>query len=207
MISKNRLIYIVYIVIIVIIVGIVTNISINFFPKKEERAMFPGILGDTILLSNETGIDSIRSIVSYDDFRGNIIQGYKANYTGRNGTMIIFMAQMPSNESAYRSLKEMVARIGYNQSLYNESRNDTNKNVTDDNVTGDNVTIVRLPIDNPELFLIQKDKNKIWHYTFSKQDKVYWIGFNNLDVQYHIDMMLEVYRNVDKKLDDEYINE
>lgn len=207
MTSEKRLIYIIVAVLVVMYVAI--NID---FSSKKEKEMFPVILGDAILKSNETGISSVMKIVSYDGFQGDIINGYNANYTSSNGTMIIFMAKMSSNESAYRSLKDMVIRMGYNESsyndslLYNESRynqsissNNTNKSAIDENVS-----VVRLPIKNPELFLIQKEKNKIWHYAFSKEDKVYWIGFNNLDIQYHLDMMIEVYKNVDRKDDGEY---
>lgn len=200
MIHKNMIIYI---VLIIIAIYVITNISINLSPKKEDRKIFPGILGDTILKSNETGISSIMDMVSYDDFQGDIISGYKANYTNNNGTMIIFIAHMSSNESAYRSLKDMALRIGYNESLYNESLyNESldNESITDNSTISitvdDNTTIIRLPVKNPELFLIKRDKNKIWHYAFSREDKVYWVGFNNLDMQYHIDMMIEVYKNV-----------
>lgn len=204
---EKRLIYI--IVVIVVVIYLATNID---FSTKKEKEMFPGILGDAILKSNETGINSVMKVVSYDGFQGDIISGYNANYTSSNGTMIIFIAKMSNNESAYRSLKDMVIRMGYNESsyndslLYNESRynqsissNNTNKSAIDENVS-----VVRLPIKNPELFLIQKEKNKIWHYVFSKEDKVYWIGFNNLDIQYHLDMMIEVYKNVDRKDDGGY---
>lgn len=207
MTSEKRLIYIIVAMLVVMYVAI--NID---FSSKKEKEMFPVILGDAILKSNETGISSVMKIVSYDGFQGDIINGYNANYTSSNGTMIIFMAKMSSNESAYRSLKDMVIRMGYNESsyndslLYNESRynqsissNNTNKSAIDENVS-----VVRLPIKNPELFLIQKEKNKIWHYAFSKEDKVYWIGFNNLDIQYHLDMMIEVYKNVDRKDDGGY---
>jgi len=241
MTSEKRLIYIIVAMLVVMYVAITID-----FSSKKEKEMFPVIIGDAILKSNETGINSVMKIVSYDGFQGDIINGYNANYTSSNGTMIIFMAKMSSNESAYRSLKDMVIRMGYNESsyndsllyndsrynqsissnnsllyndsrynqsissnnslLYNESRynqsissNNTNKSAIDENVS-----VVRLPIKNPELFLIQKEKNKIWHYAFSKEDKVYWIGFNNLDIQYHLDMMIEVYKNVDRKDDGEY---
>lgn len=185
---EKRLIYI--IVVMLVIIYVATNI--DFSSKKEEKRMFPGILGDSILKNNETGIDSIKSIILYDNFRGNVIQGYKANYSGRNGTMIIFMAQMLDNVSVNRSLKDMVVRAGYNQSS-------NNLNLTYNSV-------IKLPVENPEVFVIQKNTTQ-YHYTFYKEDKIYWVGFNNLDVQYQIDMLIEIYKSVDKKLDDEYIEE
>lgn len=187
---KNRLIYVVYAVIIVMIVTIMTNISVDLFPKKNEKTMFPGILGDSILKNNDTGIYFIKSMTLYDDFRGNIVQGYKANYSGVNGTIVIFIAQMLDNVSANRSLKDMVTRLGYNQSS--------------DNLNLTYNSVIKLPVENPEVFVIQKNETR-YHYTFSKEDKIYWVGFSNIDVQYQVDMLIEIYKNVDKK-DDGNIN-
>lgn len=189
MVSKIRMNHIIYIIIIIVAIGIVANIIIDFSPKKEEKEIFPGILGDLILKNNETGIYFIKDIISYDNFRGDVVQGYKANYTGRNGTMIIFMAQMKDNISANKSLRDMVIRLGYNQSS-------NNLNLTYNN-------IIKLPVENPNVFVIQRN-NTQYHYTFHKEDKIYWIGFNNVDVQYQIDMLMEVYKYIDKRLDNEY---
>ena len=186
---SNKLIFI---VVLVIFAGFGIGM-VNISNKDEVRVLFPEIIGDAILDSNETGIYFVRSIVLYDDFRGDVVQGYKATYSGGNGTMIIFMAKMRDNESAYDSLKDMVIRDGYNQIGFNETIGDNNFNIT---LPIDNVT--RLPVKNPEVYMIQKNKNSTWHYTFTKLDKVYWIGFNNSDIQYQIDMLIATYRNVDK---------
>lgn len=172
----------------VLIVGTVINIKIDFSPKKEEEKMFPDILGDSVLKTNDTGINFIRDITVYDDFRENIIQGYKANYTGANGTMIIFIVQTLNNESANTSVKEMAVRNGY----------DTNMNENNSNTT--NWSVVKLPINNPEVYVIRKDINYAWHYTFAKFDKVYWVGFSNPNIEYQVYMLIEVYRDVAEKI-------
>lgn len=178
------------IIMTIIVFGIYVAIDISSTVKSGDERLFPGILGDAILRSNETGKDVVTNITLYDNFRGNIIQGYKANYSGSNGTMIIFIAQMSDNISANRSFKNMITRIGYNESVRpNQS-------------FGNNTTIIKLPVDNPEVFVIQKNKNATWHYTFTKSDKVYWIGFSDPDIEYQARMLIEVYRDVDEKKDD-----
>ena len=172
----------------VLIIGAIVNIKIDFSPKKEEVKMFPDILGDSVLKTNDTGINFIRDIAVYDDFRENIIQGYKANYTGANGTMIIFIAQTLNNESANTSVKEMAVRNGYDPDMDKNSTNMTNWNV------------IMLPINNPEVYVIRKDINYTWHYTFAKSDKVYWVGFSNPNIEYQVYMLIEVYRNVAEKI-------
>lgn len=184
MVSIGTLIKMIVLAMIISIV-IYTVIDNPYSTVGEER-LFPGIIGDMILKNNETGKYVVESITSYDNFKGYVIQGYKANYSGSNGTMIIFIAQMVDNASASRSLKEMVIRAGYNQSA------DSNQTI------GDNITVIKLPVDNPEVFVMKKNKNVTWHYTFSKLDNVYWVGFNGSDIQYQIEMLIEVYRNVDK---------
>lgn len=185
MTSKNNLKYVTMIVATVVIIVIVINVDIDFFSKNEyKEEIFPGILGDMVLNSSDTGIDVIRNIVTYDDFRGDIIQGYKGNYTGSNGTMIIFIAQMKNNESAKQSIKDMVIRSGYNESA----------NVTD------NTTVVKLPVENPEVFIMQKSSRVPWHYVFADLNKVYWIGFSNKDEEYQSMMLIEIYRNVAEKI-------
>lgn len=189
MISKNILIILTISLVVAIVI---INPNILDFSYKGEKRLFPDIIGDSILKNNGTGIYYIKNMTSYDGFRGNIIEGYKAEYSGSNGTMIIFIAQMQDNQSANISLKDMVVRIGYNGSInYNQSL--------------ENGSIIKLSVENPEVFVIQRDKNFTWHYTFNKLDKVYWIGFSRQDVQYQVDMLIEVYRNVDKQGKDDYI--
>lgn len=185
--------------IIIIVVGIIAILAVNMvvdFPKDtEEQPLFPGIIGDMILKSNDTGIYFIKNMTLYDDFRGDITQGFKANYSGKNGTMIIFIAQMSDNQSANKALKDMIIRNGYNESM--DSRDDINGNIT----RYANDTIMKLPVKNPEVFIMQKDKKVRWHYTFAKLDKVYWVGFSESEdtyIEYQVNMLIEVYRYVDK---------
>lgn len=177
------------IVIVIITFGIYIVINFSLSAKNEEKILFPGIIGDAILKNNETGISSVKDIILYDDFRGNITQGYKVNYSSSNGTIIIFVVQMQDYFAADKSLKDMVIRSGYN---------DSNKNVT----LGKNATVIKLNVNNPEVFVIQKNNSKIWHYTYVKLDKVYWVGFSDPDVDYQGNMLIEIYRNVDSKDED-----
>ena len=186
MISRNILIRLV-LIIVVSVFGIYVIMDLLSTTRYREESLFRGILGDTILKNNETGKKTIANITSYDGFIGNIIQGYKANYSGRNGTVIIFLAQMPDNTTANRSFKDMVIRAGYDNSA---KTNDTDTR---------NKTVVRLPVENPEVFAMRKNINMTWHYTFTKANKVYWIGFDSKDVEYQADMLIEIYRFVDKE--------
>jgi hypothetical protein len=182
MISRNNLIQI---VIMVIILGFIVNMVTNIPSSAEEKDMFPGILGDMILKNNETGKQAIGGIISYDDFQGYIVQGYRVNYSGVNGTMTVFIAQMSDNMMANKSLNEMVIRDGYDQSInFNQS---------------DNVNVVKLGVENPEVFAIRKNESIQWHYVFCKLDKVYWIGFSSRNVEYQGDMLMEAYINIDKE--------
>ncbi len=174
------------VVIMVIIIGFVVNIVINLPSSNEKIDIFPGILGDMTLKNNETGKRAIANMTSYDDFQGNIVQGYKASYSGINGTMIIYIAQMPDNMSANISFKDMIVRNGYNYSI------GANESVLN------NTAVAKLPVVNPEVFAIQKN-NDTHHFTFTKLDKVYWIGLSELDIEYQVNMLIEVYINVDKK--------
>lgn len=184
MASKNMLINTAIVISTIAVIVIFTNVEINL-SKNEEKELFPGIIGDSILKNNDTGIYSVRNITVYDDFRGNIVQGYKATYSSSNGTMIIFIAQMSDNITADISLRDMIARTGYNDSAsFNE--------------TGVDWTVIKLKVENPEVFVIRKDNRSMWHYTFSKLDKVYWIGFSNEDIDYQLDMLVEVYRDIDR---------
>lgn len=193
MVSKNRSIYIaIAIVAAIIIAGVMLSVKIDFSSKSsEEKRIFPGIIGDMILRDNQTGKIFIRNMLLYDDFRGNITQGYRSNYSSSNGTMVIFIAQMRDNITANRSLRDMVIRAGFNESAYNESevpRIDRN------------ITVAKLPAKNPEVFAMQKDINSTLHYVFSKKDKVYWVGFNSKeeDIPYQLGALVEIYRTVDK---------
>ncbi len=180
--------------IVIVVIVFASYAVINFqLPVKNDtntELSFPGILGDSLLKSSEKGEDTIRDITLYDNFTGDVMQGYKAAYSnpGNNKTMVIFIAQMKDNITANNSLKSMVIKDGYDSAYSNEST--------------DNITVVKLPVQNPEVFAIRRNKNMMWHYTFYKSDKVYWIGFNNTDVQYQVDMLEEVYKNVDKTRDD-----
>lgn len=194
MTSKNSIKYVAMIIATILIVSIIMNINIDFFSKNEykEDKIFPGIIGDMILKSNDTGIDTIKDMVTYDDFRGDIIQEYKANYTGSNGTTVIYVAQMKDEESAMKSTKDMIIRSGYNESA-NEGTNES-ANITD------NVTVVKLPVENPEVFVMQKNIRVPWHYVFADLDKVYWIGFSNRDTDYQMEILIEIYRNIAEKI-------
>lgn len=176
--------------IIIIIAGILTTVVIDISPEgNEKKVIFPGIIGDMILKNNETGIYFIRNITLFDDFRGNITQGYKGIYSNKNGTMIIFLVQVQDNVSANRSLKDMVVRAGFDESTYNES---IPAKINENN------TVAKLPVKNPEVFVMQKKLNTTLHYVFYKKDKVYWIGFSNgSDIQYQLGMLVEVYKKVD----------
>lgn len=187
MTNKGRL---AKLIIVIMVIGLGMIIIVNLPTNIEEKELFPGILGDMILNNNETGKDVITSIISHDDFRGDIIQGYKANYSGSSGMMIIFIAQMADNISAKKSLKDMAIRVGFNESTYDENKTP---------VINSNITIVKLPVKNPEVFAIQRSMNATLHYTFYKKDKVYWIGLSDPDIQYQMGMIVEVYRNVDKE--------
>lgn len=192
--SKNSLKYVTYIAAVILIVGIITNVNIDLFSKNEykEDKIFPGIIGDMVLKSNDSGIDTIKNMVTYDDFRGDIIQGYKANYTGSNGTTVIYVAQMKDEESAIQSTKDMIVRYGYNE---NDSKY-TNESA---NIT-DNVTVVKLPVENPEVFVMQKNIRVPWHYVFADSNKVYWIGFSGQDTEYQMEILIEIYRNVAERI-------
>lgn len=183
MVYRNKIIQV---VIAIVIIGFFANVAINLPLSVEKENMFPGVIGDTVLKSNDSGISAIRSMTLYDDFRGDVLQGYKANYSGINGTVIIFVAQILDNTSADRSFKDMIIRNGYNYST------GTNESVYN------NITVIKLPVVNPEVFVIKKN-NDVPHFTFTKSDKVYWIGFSKWDIQYQLDMLMEIYINVDKK--------
>jgi len=177
---------------IIVIVGFgIIWINTPLPPKNGEKKLFPDIVGDMMLRNNETGIFFIRNITLYDDFDGDIKQGYRATYVGGNGTMVIFLAQMQDNVSTIRALKNMVTRAGYNEGIYNKSIPAKLNN---------SITVTRLPSDNPEAFAMQKDVNTALHYVFSKKDKVYWIAFNSSeeDIPYQLGMLIEVYQDVDK---------
>lgn len=182
MISRNILIQL---AIMVIIIGFIVNVVNNLPSSTEEKVLFPGILGNTVLKNNETGKQIIENMTSYDGFRGDIVQGYKATYLGDNGTVVIFLAQMPDNTTANVSFKDMVIRAGYHGDI--ETSNESMRNKT----------IIRLPVENPEVFAMRKDKTMAWHYTFTKEDKVYWIGFSSMNVDYQADMLIEIYRSID----------
>lgn len=187
MVSRNILVIAIILTIATIVaIGVTVNISSI---KKDEKVLFPGIVGDMALQGTGVGIHFIRNITVYDDFRGDIVQGYKATYFGENMTMIIFLVQMQDNISANRSLKDMAIRAGFNESTYNESEIP---------IINKNNTIVRLPVKNPTVFAVQRDMNETLHYVFSKKDKVYWIGFSNdQDLPYQLGMLVEVYKSVD----------
>jgi len=174
-------------VIITIVAGVTAILVLKSDVNEEKRVLFPGIIGDTALQNNETGIYSIESIMSYDNFKGDAIQGYKANYSGQNGTVLIFIARMLDNKSATEAFEDMIAILGYDE------------NITVD----DNASIIgspiKLPVENPEVFIIQKSNNTIWHYTFVKENDVYWIGFEEPSLQYQIDMLIEIYRYTNEK--------
>lgn len=184
--SGIKLPEIVKIFIVILIIVYIAYVLINL-PKTGEnkKALFPGIIGDSILRDNESGIIFIKGIVAYDNFSGNILQGYRANYSGVNGSMIIFVAQMLDNISAEKSFTNMIVKNGYDG---DEKRY---LNVTE------NTTIVKLPVKFPEVFAIRMNGTMPWHYTFAKLNKVYWIGFYSQDIQYHANMLEEVYRTVD----------
>lgn len=192
MISKESKKELIKVVIVLAIAGLAISMIIDI-PKKifdipkntEEKVLFPKIIGDTILENNETGKGVITSIALYDNFKGYLVKGHRANYSSRNGTMIIFVAQMLDNNSANRSLKDMLVRAGYDDNIgYGRDRD-----------IGNN-TVVKLK-DNPEIYLMQKNRNISRHYTFAKSDKVYWVGFSSPNTRYQIDMLTEIYRNVD----------
>ena len=179
MISKSILIKI---IVVIIIFGFGINIIINLPSNAKEKRLFPGILGDAVLKNNEIGKQVIINMTSYDDFRGNIIQGYRATYSGINGTTIVFVAQMQDNISANISFKDMVVRNGYSENVEHD-QNDS--------------TIIKLPVENPEVFAMRKNDNMTWHYTFTKLDKVYWIGFSGKNIEYQAGMLIEAYRTID----------
>lgn len=184
MIARNILIN-VAIIIVITVFGITI---MNDIPSSaEKRDLFPGILGNSVLNKNETGRQTVVNISSYDGLVGHIVQGYKATYSGENGTVIVFVAQMSDNISANKSFHDMIAKTGYNRSL---GSNQSIKNY---------IIVARLPVENPEIFAIQKNRNETLHYTFTKLDKVYWIGFSKHDVEYEASILFEVYVNVDKQ--------
>ncbi len=190
MVSRNAL---TNVAIVVIIIGFAISIVTNIPSSNVKIYMFPGVIGDAVLRNNETGEQIIKNMTSYDDFHGNVVQGFKATYSGENGTVVIFVAQMSDNVSADRSFKDMIIRNGYNYSIR-----------SNESIFG-NITVIKLPVINPEIFAIQKNKNDTFHYTFTKLDKVYWIGFSKWDMEYQTNMdyqasmLMEIYINVDKK--------
>jgi hypothetical protein len=188
MISRNKLIGILAeILIVAYIAYTIYSFYAIIHANTEIKPMFPEILGDTVLRSNATGISTTDGIREYDNFRGDVVQGYEANYSGINETMIIFIAQMKDNESANGSLMDMVKRDGYNESIsFNQS-------------ILSNTPVVKLPVQNPQIFLMQKSQKIPWHYAYAKKDKVYWIGFSKPGPQYQISMLYEVYRGVDSE--------
>lgn len=187
MVNKDTVCKLAKTIVIAVAIIYVAYVVINIQPSAqgEERKLFPGILGDMLLKSNDTGTYMIKNMTLYDDFRGYVVQGYKATYSGVNGTMIIFIAQTLDNSSANESFNDMAIRIGYNKSV------DINQSIKNSD------PVIRLPVENPEVFLIQRNNSTIWHYTFTKLDKVYWIGFNSTNIEYHARMLMEVYRSVD----------
>jgi len=196
MISKNLLILAGMLILGMLTIAIFVNLKTDIFstPVIEEEKIFPEIIGDMLLKENQTGKIFVRNIVLYDDFRGDIVQGYRAKYSGSNRTMIIFLVQVRDNITAKKSLKDMVVRAGFNESRYNESEIPR---------LDKNTTVVKLPVRNPEVFAVQKSWNQTLHYIFSKKDKVYWVGFSDdRDIEYQFGMLVEVFRNVDKKKGD-----
>lgn len=184
MISRNTLIQV---AMMVIVIGFIAY-TVNNVPSADgKRDLFPGILGNAVLKKNESGKQTIANITSYDGFSGNVVQGYKATYSGENGTVIVFVAQMSDNVSANTSFNDMIAQTGYNRSL------GSNQSIRN------NATVIRLPVENPEIFALQKNANETFHYTFTKLNKVYWIGFSKYDMDYEASMLLEIYINVDKQ--------
>ena len=185
----------------IVIIAVFVMVLIFPYLSEPRKSIFTERLGDMTLTRYETGevaASQISKIYGLKDIP--LAKGYSAVYTGRNGTMRVWVAEAPDHNAANDAFNAMNTMLGgttgHEEHEYSGDVGQTDSHINHEN-TDANSTFTRpvkvdiMEIVKPDVFAMQA--NNLYNYYFLKMDyrmgRVYWLSFDYPDEGYRKAML------------------
>lgn len=179
------------------------------FPYLSEarKSIFTERLGDMTLMRYETGEVAAKEISNVYGLKDiPLAKGYTALYSGRNGTMSVFVSEAPDHNTANDAFNSMSSALGlsgphanhqYSGDVGSSFEVRERSAITEEEISKP-VKVDFLEITKPDVFMM-KDGNKYIYYYLKmdyKNGRVFWITFDYPDVGYHRAMVMQAIQKI-----------
>ncbi len=190
----------------VIIVAVVLIIYFSFL-SDSRKSIFTEKLGDMTLTEYETQDAAALEISKISALRDlPLAQGYYAVYSGRKGTMRMWVAEPPDHNianDAFESMNSMLgASSGHEEHEYSGDVGQTESHGGHSDADMANGTIpVKLEFMEfvkPEVYMIKI--NDVYNYYYFKMNynmgRIYWISFDSPDTDYQVSIVKQAVMDI-----------
>ncbi|MFZ3058135.1 MAG: hypothetical protein WA102_00225 [Candidatus Methanoperedens sp.] len=193
---------------IVIIVAALLAVSFLYL-SDSRKSLFTERLGDMTLTRYETGEVAAQQISNMYGLKDiPLAKGYSAVYSGRNGTMRIWVAEAPDHNAANDAFNAMNSMLGgstgHEAHEFSGDVGQTESHKDHENTDMMNNTFSKpskvdiMELVKPEVYMMQS--NNLYNYYFLKMDyrmgRVYWISFDYPDEGYRKAMIRQAILNI-----------
>jgi len=186
----------------IIIVAIATVLLVAYLSYQPDarKSIFTERLGDMTLIRYESGEAAAREIFNISVLKDvPFAEGYFAVYTGKNGTMRIWVLEIDDHNIAYNAFNamhsELIASTGHGFPDNLGQRESYSRSGENTGTTGFTRPMkVDIPdLLKPEVYLIKADTLYIYYYLKMdyKKGRVYWITFDYPDTGYQKAMVIQ----------------
>lgn len=192
---------------IIIIVAAVLAVSFLYL-SDSRKSIFTERLGDMTLTGYETGEVAAQQISNMYGLKDiPLAKGYSAVYSGRNGTMRIWVAEAPDHNVANDAFSAMNSMLGGgstghegHESSGDVGQTDSHKGHSDAGIL--NVTIpVKLDIMEfvkPDVYMMKaNNENNYYYFKMDyKMGRVFWMNFDSPDTVYQLSIVKQAIMDI-----------
>ncbi|MCX9010818.1 MAG: hypothetical protein OIN66_06815 [Candidatus Methanoperedens sp.] len=182
----------------IIIVAAVLIIYFSFL-SDTRKSIFTERLGDMVLARYETGelaAQEISNIYGLKDVP--LAKGYSAVYSGKNGTMRMWVAEPPDHNAAndaFNAMNSMLgAASGHEGHEYSGDVGQTESHAGHSGVDPNGTKPVKVDVMEfvkPDVYMMKI--NDVYNYYYFKMDyrigRIYWISFDSPDTGYQVSLV------------------
>lgn len=192
---------------VIAIIAVVALVIAFLYLTDARKSIFTEKLGDMTLTAYETEGAAIQEISSIYALRNiPVAQGYYAVYSGRNGTMRMWVAEPTDHKianDAFNSMNSMLGgSTGHEEHEYSGDVGQTESHGGHSGADMANGTIpVKLEFMEfvkPEVYMIKT--NDVYNYYYFKMNynmgRIYWISFDSPDTDYQVSIVKQAVMDI-----------
>ncbi len=194
---------------VIAIIAVVALVIAFLYLTDARKGIFTEKLGDMTLTAYETQGAAAREISKISALRDlPLAQGYYAVYSGRNGTMRMWVAEPPDHNianDAFNSMNSMLGgSTGHEGHEYSGDvgQTESHEGHGDAGMMNDTFTkpvkVDVMEFVKPDIYMMKV--NNVYNYYYFKMDykigRIYWLSFDSQDTGYQMSIVKQAVMDI-----------